>query len=166
MLDWLCTKMAKPPPTVVPVKNSAAHSASPSVAFAPVTTRTGITGRKTGVALNTGSFPRTTGFPLTAAASISRGHTLCVQSAKDTTPALRRLGRNDYGCATEPVWQTSIHWPIFPLWLLLLPLFSLALTPTAHLNHLGDPLNGCSYMALFARFSTGLAFDALFLFTE
>ncbi|MCQ4771929.1 hypothetical protein NE579_16035 [Intestinimonas massiliensis] len=34
------------------------------------------------------------------------------------------------------------------------------------LNHLGDPLNGCSYMALFARFSTGLAFDTLFLFTE
>ena len=147
MLDWLCTKMAKPPTTVVPVKNSAAHSASPSAVFAPVTTRIGITGRKIGAALNTGSFPRTTGFPLTAAASLSRGHTLCVQSAKDTTPALRRLGRNDYGCVMETVRQTSICWPTSPLWLLLWPLFCLALTPTAHLNHLGDPLNGCSYMA-------------------
>ena len=133
-LDWLCTKMARPPTTVVPVKNSAAHSASPSVAFAPVTIRTGITGRKTVVALNTESFHRTTGFPLTAAASISRGHTLCVQSAKGTPPALRRLGRNDYGCVTaETVRQTSIRWPTFPLSLLLLPLFSLALTPTVHL---------------------------------
>ena len=115
-------------------QNSAAHSVSPSVAVAPVTIRTGITGRKTVVALNTESFHRTTGFPLTAAVSISRGHTLCVQSAKGTPPALRRRGRNDYGCVTaETVRQTSIRLPTFPLLLLLLPLFSLALTPTVHL---------------------------------
>ena len=100
MLDWLCTKMAKPPTIIVPARNTAAHSASPKPVFALVTTKTGITGRKTGVALNTGSSPRITGFPLTAAISVSREHTPCVQSAKDTTPALRRLDRNDYGCVT------------------------------------------------------------------
>ena len=99
MLDWLCTKMAKPPTIIVPGRNSAAHSVSPKPAFALVTTKTGITGRKTGVALNTGSSPRITGFPLTAAASVSREHTPCVQSASVTIPALRRLDRNGCGCA-------------------------------------------------------------------
>ena len=68
-----------------------------------------------GVALNTGSSPRITGFPLTAVASVSRGHTPCVQSVKDTTPALRRLDRNGCGCATAPARQTSTHWPTSPL---------------------------------------------------
>ena len=48
MLDWLCTKMAKPPTIIVPGRNSAAHSVSPKPAFALVTTKTGITGRKIG----------------------------------------------------------------------------------------------------------------------
>ena len=113
--DWPCTKMAKPPTIIVPGRNSAAPSVSPKPVFALVTTKTGITGRKTGVALNTGSSPRITDFPLTAAASVSREHTPCVQSVKDTTPALRHLGRNDYGCVTAPARQTSIRWPTSPL---------------------------------------------------
>ena len=92
----------------------AAHSVSPKPAFALVTTKTGITGRKTGVALNTGSSPRITGFPLTVAASVSREHTPCVQSASVTIPALRRLDRNGCGCATAPARQTSTHWPTSP----------------------------------------------------
>ena len=75
MLDWLCTKMARPPTIIVPGRNSAAPSASPKPVFALATTKTGITGRKTGGALNTGSPPRITDFPLTAAASVSREHT-------------------------------------------------------------------------------------------
>ena len=96
-------------------RNSAAHSVSPKPMFALVTTKTGITGRKTGVALNTGSSPRITGFPLTAAASVSREHTPCVQSVSVTIPALRRLDRNGCGCATAPARQTSTHWPTSPL---------------------------------------------------
>ena len=129
---------SKPCTLGVPARNTVAHSASPSAVSVPVTTRIGIMGRRTGAALNTRSFPRTTGFPLTAAASISREHTLCVPSAKDIIPVLRRLGRNDYGCAAELVRQTSIHWPISLLWLLLWPLFCLALTPTAQPNSSGD----------------------------
>ena len=81
----------------------------------PCNHKTGITGRKTGVALNTGSSPRITGFPLTVAASVSREHTPCVQSASVTIPALRRLDRNGCGCATAPARQTSTHWPTSPL---------------------------------------------------
>lgn len=112
---WLCTKMAKPPTIIVPGRNSAAPSASPKPVFALVTTKTGITGRKTGAVRNTRPFQTITGFPLTAAASVSREHTPCVQSAKDTTPALRRLDRNDYGCVTVPARQISIRWPTSPL---------------------------------------------------
>ena len=166
MLDWLCTRMARPPTIIVPGRNTAARSVNPKPANVPATTRTRITGRKTGAARNIKPFPMTTDFPLTVAASVSREHTPCVQSVKDTTPALRRLGRNDYGCATETVRQTSIRSPTSLPWLWLLPPFCPALTPTARLNHSGDPLNGCSCMALFARFSTGLAFYAFFLFTE
>ena len=111
----VCTKMAKPPTIIVPGRNSAAPSVSPKPVFALVTTKTGITGRKTGVALNTGSSPRITGFPLTAAASVSRGHTPCGRSVSVTIPALRRLDRNGCGCATAPARQTSIRWPISPL---------------------------------------------------
>ena len=164
MLDWLCTKMAKPPTIIVPGRNSAAHSVSPKPVFALVTTKTGITGRKTGVALNTGSSPRITGFPLTVAASVSREHTPCVQSVSVTIPALRRLDRNGCGCATAQARRTSIHWPISPLRLLRWPPFCTALTPTAHPNHSGEALKVCSHTAFFARFSTGLVFCALFLF--
>ena len=139
MLDWLCTKMAKPPTIIVPGRNSAAHSVSPKPVFALITTKTGITGRKTGVALNTGSSPRITGFPLTAAASVSREHTPCVQSAKDTTPALRRLDRNDYGCVTAQARQISIRWPTSPPWRLRWPPFCMVLTPTVLPNSFGVP---------------------------
>ena len=43
-------------------RNTAAPSASPKPVFALVTTKTGITGRRTGAALNTGSSPRITDF--------------------------------------------------------------------------------------------------------
>ena len=101
---------------------------------------------------------------LTAAASVSREHTPCVQSAKDTTPALRRLDRNGCGCATAPARQTSTHWPTSPPWRLRWPPFCTALTPTAHPNHSGEALKVCSHTAFFARISIGLAFYALFLF--
>ena len=113
-LDWLCTKMAKRPTMGVPARNSAAPSVSPKPMFAPATTKTGTMGRKTGAARNIKSFPMTTDFPLTAAASVSRGHTPCVQSVSVTIPVLRRPGRNDYGCVTETTQQTSIHWPTSP----------------------------------------------------
>lgn len=163
-LGWLCTRMEKSQTTDVPARNSAVLSANPNTVFVPATTKIGTTERKTGAAPNTECFLRTTGFPLTVPASTSREHTLCVQSVKDITPALRRPGRNDYGCATETVRQTSIRSPTSLPWLWPLPPFCPALTPTARLNHSGDPLNGCSCMALFARFSTGLAFYAFFLF--
>jgi len=65
MLDWLCTKMAKPPTMGVPGRNTAAPSASPRPVFAPAATRTGITGRKTGDAPSIRPFQQTTDFPLT-----------------------------------------------------------------------------------------------------
>ena len=82
---------------------------------------------------------RITGFPLTAAASVSREHTPCVQSVKDTTPALRRLDRNDYGCATAQARQTSTHWPTSPPWRLHWPPFCMVLTPTVLPNSFGVP---------------------------
>ena len=60
-------------------------------------------------------FQQTTDFPLTGNACVLSVSMPCVQSVKDTTPALRRLGRNDYGCAMEPARQTSIRWLISPL---------------------------------------------------
>jgi len=115
MLDWLCTRMEKQQTTGVPARNFAAHSASPSAVFAPATTRIGTMGGKTGAVSNTESFPQITDFLLTAIVSISRELTLCVRSARDTTPALRRPARNGYGCVTEIVRQTSIPWPTSPL---------------------------------------------------
>ena len=115
MLDWLCTRTAKPPTMGVPARNTAARSASPRPAFAPATTKTGTTARKTGAARNIKPFPMTTDFPLTVAASVSREHTPCVLSVSVTIPALRRLDRNGCGCATAPARQTSTHWPTSPL---------------------------------------------------
>lgn len=112
---WLCTRMAKPPTMGVPARNTAARSASPRLVFALVTTKTGITGRKTGAARNIKPFPMTTGFPLTAAVSISSGLTPCGQSASVTIPVSNPQVRNGCGCAMEPARQTSIRWPTFPL---------------------------------------------------
>ena len=139
MLDWLCTKMAKPPTIIVPGRNSAAHSVSPKPAFALVTTKTGITARKTEAARNIRPFQMITDFPLTAAASVSREHTPCVQSVSVTIPALRRLDRNDYGCVTAQARQTSTHWPTSPPWRLRWPPFCMVLTPTVLSNSFGVP---------------------------
>ena len=106
--------MAKPPTIIVPGRNSAAPSASPRLVFAPVTTKTGTMGRKTGAARNIKSFPMTTDFPLTVAASVSREHTPCVQSASVTILASNPQVRNGCGCVTETAQQTSIHWPTSP----------------------------------------------------
>ena len=158
---WLCTKMAKPPTIIVPGRNSAAHSVSPKPMFALVTTKTGITGRRTGVALNTGSSPRITGFPLTAAASVSREHTPCVQSVSVTIPALRRLDRNGCGCATAPARQISIRWPTSPPWRLRWPPFCTALTPTVLPNSFGVPPDLSFPYLLQARGSPCYGFCAL-----
>ena len=112
---WLCTRMAKPPTMGVPARNTAARSASPRPVFALVTTRIGTTARRTGAARNIRPFPMTTDFPLTVAASVSRGYTPCVQSASATIPASNPQVRNACGCATAPARQTSIHWPTSPL---------------------------------------------------
>ena len=115
MLDWLCTKMEKPPTIIVPGRNSAAPSASPEPVFAPATTKTGITARRTGAARNIRPFQQTTDFPLTGNACVLSVSTPCVQSVSVTIPALRRLDRNGCGCATAPARQTSTHWPTSPL---------------------------------------------------
>ena len=162
MLDWLCTKVAKPPTIIVPGRNSAAPSVSPKPVFALVTTKTGTTGRKTGVALNTGSSPRITGFPLTAAASVSREHTPCVQSVSVTIPASNPQVRNGCGCATAQARRTSTHWLISPLWRLRWPPFCPALTPTTHPNHSGEVLKAPPHTAFFARFSSGPGFMRFF----
>ncbi len=46
------------------------------------------------------------------------------------------------------------------------PSFCTALTPTVHPNHSSEVLKVSSYIAFFARFSSGLAFYALFFFAE
>ena len=117
--DWLCTKMARPPMAEGGFgRNTAAPSANPKRARVPAATKTGTTARKTGAARNTRPFQTITGFPLTGNACVLSVSTPCVQSVKDTTPALRRLDRNDYGCVTAQARQTSIRWPTSPLWLL------------------------------------------------
>ena len=112
---WLCTRMARPPTIIVPGRNSAARSASPRPVFALVTTKTGTTARKNGAARNIRPFQTITDFPLTAAASVSRGHTPCVQSVSVTIPASNPQVRNGCGCATAQARQTSTHWPTSPL---------------------------------------------------
>ena len=97
MLDWLCTKMAKPPTIIVPGRNSAAPSVSPKPAFALVTTKTGTTARKTGAARNIKPFPMTTDFPLTGNACILSVSMLCVQNVSVTIPVLRHLVKKDFG---------------------------------------------------------------------
>ena len=115
MLDWLCTRTAKPPTMDVHARNSAVPSVSPKPVFAPATTKTGTTGRKTGAARNTRPFQTITGFPLTAAASISNGLTPCGQNVSITIPASNPQVRNGCGCVAETVRQTSIRWPTSPL---------------------------------------------------
>ena len=46
MLDWLCTKMEKPPTIIVPGRNSAAPSASPEPVFAPCNHKNWNNGKK------------------------------------------------------------------------------------------------------------------------
>ena len=73
--DLPCTRMERRPTTGVPARNIAVRSANPKQARVPAATRIGIMGRKTVAARNIRPFPMTTGFPLTAAASISNGLT-------------------------------------------------------------------------------------------
>ena len=94
-----------------PARNTAAPSVSPKRARVPATTRIGTTGRKTGAARNTRPFPMTTGFPLTAAASVSSGLTPCGRSVSVTIPASNPQVRNGCGCATAQARRTSIRWP-------------------------------------------------------
>ena len=111
----LCTRMARPPMAEGGSgRNTAAPSASPKPVFALVTTKTGTTARKTGAARNTRPFQTITGFPLTAAVSVSREHPPCVQSVSVTIPASNPQVRNGCGCAMEPARQTSIRWPTSP----------------------------------------------------
>ena len=84
--EWLLTRMATRPTMGVPGRNSAVPSASPSVIFAPVTTKIGITGRKTGAARNTRPFQAITGFPLTAAASVQEDIRLAYRVRKIQLP--------------------------------------------------------------------------------
>ena len=111
---WLCTRTEKPPTMGVPARNTAARSASPRPVFALVTTKTGTMGRKTGAARNTGPFPMTTGFPLTAAAFLSNGLTPCGRSVSVTIPASNPRVRNGCGCAVVQARRTSTHWPTSP----------------------------------------------------
>ena len=113
---WLCTRMARPLMAEEGfARNSAVPSASPKPVFARVTTKTGTTARGTGAAPNIRPFQQTTDFPLTGNACILSVSMPCVQSVKDTTPALRRLDRNDYGYVTARARQISIRWPSSPL---------------------------------------------------
>ena len=159
-----CTRTARRPTMGVPARNTAVRSASLRLVFAPAATKTGTMGRKTGAARNTGPFPMTTGFPLTAAVSILNGLTPCVQSASATIPASNPQVRNGCGCAAAQARRTSTRWLISLPWQLRWPLFCPALTPAAHPNHSGEALKVCSHTAFFARFSIGLAIYALFLF--
>ena len=93
-------------------RNTAAPSASPSPVFALVTTKTGTTARKTGAVRNIRPFPMTTGFPLTAAVSISSGRMPCGRSVSVTIPASNPQVRNGRGCATASARRTSTHWLI------------------------------------------------------
>jgi hypothetical protein len=65
--------------------------------FALVTTKTGTTGRKTGAAPSIRPFPMTSGFPLTVAVSVSRGHTPYIQSVSAIIPALRHFVKKGSG---------------------------------------------------------------------
>ena len=110
-----CTKMAKPPTIIVPGRNTAARSVNPKPANVPATTRTGITGRKTGAARNTRPFQTITGFPLTGNACVLSVSMPCVQSVSVAIPVSNPQVRNGCGCVAEPARQTSIRWPTSPL---------------------------------------------------
>ena len=98
----------------VPARNTAARSASPRPVFAPATTKTGTTARKTGAAQNTRPFPMITGFPLTAAVSTLNGLTPCGRSVNVTIRVSNPQVRNGCGCAMAQARQTSTHWPTSP----------------------------------------------------
>ena len=136
---WLCTRMARPPTIIVPGRNTAARSVNPKPANVPATTRTKITGRKTGAARNIRPFSMTTGFPLTAVASTLNGLTPCGRSVSVTIPASNPQVRNGCGCATVQARRTSTHWLISLPWRLCWPPFCPALTPTVPPNSFGVP---------------------------
>ena len=91
------------------------RSVNPKPANVPATTRTGITGRKTGAARNIRPFQTITGFPLTGNACVLSVSMPCVQSVSVTIPVSNPQVRNGCGCVAEPARQTSIRWPTSPL---------------------------------------------------
>ena len=134
-------RTVKRPTMGVPGRNTAAHSASLRLVFAPVTTRTGTTGRIAEAARNTRPFQTITAFPLTAAVSISSGLTPCGRNVSATIPASNPQVRNACGCGMVQARRTSTHWPTSPLYRLRWPPFCTALTPTVPPNSCGVPPN-------------------------
>ena len=65
-------------------RNTAAPSASPKPVFAPATTRTGITARRTVAVPSIRPFQQTTDFPLTGNACVLSVSMLCVQNVSVT----------------------------------------------------------------------------------
>lgn len=96
-------------------RNSAVPSASPRPMFAPVTTKTGTMGRKTGAAPSIRPFQQTTDFLLTAAVSTLNGLTPCGRSVNVTILVSNPQVRNGCGCVTAQAQRTSIRWLISPL---------------------------------------------------
>lgn len=78
-------------------RNTAAPSAIPKPVFAPATTRTGITARRTVAVPSIRPFQQTTDFPLTGNACILSVSMLCVQNVSVTIPVLRHLVKKDFG---------------------------------------------------------------------
>ena len=144
-LGWLCTRMERQPTTDASARNTAVYSVSSKPACVPATTSAGTTAKETEAAQNTGPFPRITGSPLTAAACISRGPTLCGQSASATIPVSNPQVRRGCGYETAPARRTSTPWPISPHWRSLWPLFCPVLTPADPANSRAVLPNGAQY---------------------
>lgn len=103
-------------------------------------------------------FPQTTGFPLTAAVSISNEHMLCGQSVSAIIPASNLRGRNGCRYATAQVRQNSIHWHISLHWRLPWPLFCLVRTPAAQQNPSDGLPDHPQYCLSQSRLSAGTGF--------
>ena len=108
----LCTKTANSLIMAELVRNTAVRSDDLKHPSVLAITSVGTMERKIVAVPNMLLFLMITDFPLTVAASVSRGHTPCVQSASVTIPASNPQVRNGCGCAMEPARQTSIRWLI------------------------------------------------------
>ena len=141
--DWPCTKMARLPMAEGGIRQKYCCPFRQSkTSVCPCSHKNWNNGKKNRGCTKYKTIPtdyQTTDFPLTGNACVLSVSMPCVQSVKDTTPALRRLDRNDYGCVTAPARQISIRWPTFPPWRLRWPPFCTALTPTVLPNSFGVP---------------------------